>query len=423
MRRRELVGLTLAGSAAGKGPTQLNSMAEAYVRLVLALGVHEPSYVDAYYGPAEWRAEAERAKVSLTAIQERGRALLADLRGTAAGGTELVRLRQQYLNKQVASLIARAAIAGGSVMKFDAESAALYDAVEPARSESYYRQAQTALEQLLPGSGALVERYQELLSRFAIPAKKLEAVFQAAIVESRARTMKRMRLPKGERFDVEYVGNQPWSAYNWYKGGARSVIQVNTDFPIDVDRVINLAAHEGYPGHHVYNALLEERLVKKMGWVEFSVYALFSPQSLIAEGTAEYGFALAFPLDERKAFAREVLCPLVGLDAGDLDRFFAARVLAGKLATAGNDAARRWLDGAADQAETERWLTGYALMSPARARQRLRFFEINRSYVINYTLGQDMVRAYVERRAGPDRARQWREFAALLSSPRLPSGL
>jgi hypothetical protein len=415
------MGTVLAGGVAGKG-SPLDGIAEAYVRLVLALGVHEPSYVDAYYGPAEWKSAVEREKLSLDAIADRGRALLGDLRGTTATG-ELVRLRHQYLTKQLSSLVARAAMVGGRVMKFDEESAALYDGVEPSQPESYYRSALSALERELPGAGSLADRYNAFVSRLAIPRAKLEKVFAAAIDESRARTRKRMRLPKGERFDVEYVGNQPWSAYNWYKGGARSVIQVNADFPIDVDRVINLASHEGYPGHHVYNALLEEKLLKQRGWVEFSIYPLFSPQSLIAEGTAEYGFALAFPFEERKAFAREVLCPLAGLDGSAVDRFFAVRALAGKLAVAANEAARLWLDGRIDAAECLRWLTSYALMPADRAKQRMRFFEINRSYVINYTLGQEMVRAYVEKRAGTDRGRQWREFAALLASPRLPSGL
>ena len=68
---------------------------------------------------------------------------------------------------------------------------------------------------------------------------------------------------------------------------------------------MNLAAHEGYPGHHVYNVLLEKNLLHDRGWVEFSVYPLFSPQSLIAEGSANYGIEVAFPGDERVAFERE----------------------------------------------------------------------------------------------------------------------
>ena len=44
----------------------------------------------------------------------------------------------------------------------------------------------------------------------------------------------------------------------------------------------------------VFNMLLEKNLVRDRGWHEFSVYPLFSPQSLIAEGTANYGIDIAF---------------------------------------------------------------------------------------------------------------------------------
>jgi hypothetical protein len=67
----------------------------------------------------------------------------------------------------------------------------------------------------------------------------------------------------------------------------------------------------------------------------------------------------------------------------------------------------------------------YALMSPERAAQRVRFIDQYRSYVINYNLGQDLVRQYIEKRGGtadhPEK--RWQEFAKLISSPRLPSGL
>jgi hypothetical protein len=64
-------------------------------------------------------------------------------------------------------------------------------------------------------------------------------------------------------------------------------------------------------------------------------------------------------------------------------------------------------------------------MPADRARQRVRFFDQYRSYVINYNLGQDLVRAHVESRGGTaDRPEaRWREFTRLLASPRLPGGL
>ena len=42
-------------------PVTMNQIAEAYVRLVLALGEHDPDTVDAFYGPAAIREEVQRA--------------------------------------------------------------------------------------------------------------------------------------------------------------------------------------------------------------------------------------------------------------------------------------------------------------------------------------------------------------------------
>jgi len=43
--------------------------------------------------------------------------------------------------------------------------------------------------------------------------------------------------------------------------------------------------------------------------------------------------------------------------------------------------------------------------------------------VINYNLGKDLVKQFVESRAGSSARGRWKEFARLLASPRLPSGL
>jgi hypothetical protein len=81
--------------------------------------------------------------------------------------------------------------------------------------------------------------------------------------------------------------------------------------------------------------------------------------------------------------------------------------------------------GAIGRDEAIRWLTEYALMAPARAEQRTRFFDQYRSYVINYNLGQDLVRRFIESRGGtPENpAKRWAEFTELLTSPHIPSGL
>ncbi len=40
----------------------MNAAVERYAHLVLALGQHDPDYVDAFYGPAECKMQAEKEK-------------------------------------------------------------------------------------------------------------------------------------------------------------------------------------------------------------------------------------------------------------------------------------------------------------------------------------------------------------------------
>ena len=402
----------------------MNAIAESYVKLVLAVGQHDANYVDAYYGPPEWKAFADSAKAPLDEVLRRADALIAQL-GPAPAASEdgLLALRHRYLRTQLASLHARVRMLQGQRFTFDEESKALYDAVAPTHDDAHFQRVIDTLARLLPGTGPVPARMEEFRRAFIIPREKLDTVFATAIAECKARTARHLSLPPGERFTVEQVVDKPWSGYNWYQGSYRSLIQVNVELPIYIDRAVDLACHEGYPGHHVYNALLEHRLVRERGWWEYSVYALFSPQSLIAEGSANYGIEMAFPGEERVAYEKAVLFPLAGLDASRADTYYAVQELMRELTYAGNEAARRYLNGQITAEQAADWLVRYSLSSPERARQRVRFFDTYRSYVINYNLGEDLVRAYVEREAGADPARRWEVFEALISSPRLPSGL
>jgi hypothetical protein len=407
--------------AASSSP--LDVAANEYVRLVLALGEHDADYVDAYYGPAEIR-EAVRAEAKpVDAIRHDAEALLARISAVAEPAGAIERLRRDYLRTQTAAIAARAAMLSGTSLTFDQESKALYDAVAPTHGVEHYDELLRELDEELPGQGPVSSRLDLFRAQFVIPTDRLDAVFTKAIDGCRERTLRHIALPEGESFTVEYVTDKSWSGYNWYQGNFRSLIQVNTDLPIYIDRALDLACHEGYPGHHVYNALLEKHLVRERGWIEFTVYPLFSPQSLIAEGSANYGIEVAFPKEEKIAWEREHLFPLAGLDPALVEKYYRVFDLTSKLAYAGNEAARGLIDGTLTDETAASWLEKYALMSPERAKQRVRFIRQYRAYVINYNLGKDLVEAYVERLAGGDGEARWRVFAELLSSPRLPSGL
>lgn len=408
----------------------MNTIAERYVKLVLRLGVYDTDYVDAYYGPNEWKPAGDdtlkKDKFPSQRFENEIKQLLSMLHSMDTSRLSTIeRLRHASMSKQLLAVKAKIFLLSGGMLSFDEESQQMYDAVAPMYSEDHYRKLLENLGMLLPGTGSVSARLESYKKSFIIPKEKLDAVFKAAIAEGRRRTIQHIALPSNENFTVEYVNDKPWSGYNWYKGDSYSVIQVNTDLPIFIDRAVDLACHEGYPGHHVYNLLMEKILVRERSWMEFSVYPLFSPQSLIAEGSANFGIEVALPGEERVYFERDVLFPLAGHDRNKAEEYYRVQALKAKLDYAGNEAARNFLDGKWSKYDAVQWLVTYALFAPERAEQRLRFIERYRSYVINYNLGQDLVRLFIERRGGTvnNSALRWKIFEELLSKPHTPSGL
>ena len=405
-------------------PATLDPLARRYVTLALGLGHHDPNYVDAYYGPDSLKTAAAAESLMVAEVRASADSLVGVLGDTVPlYADSLVRLRHRYLRTQLGSMAARARMLEGRRLGFDEEAKALYDVTPPRFSDAHFDSLLARLDSLLPGPAPLAQRFQRFRDRMVIPAGRVDTVFRAAIAACRARTRARMPLPEGERFNLEYVKKTPWNAYNWYKGDFHSLIQVNLDFPIPVDRAVELACHEGYPGHHVYNASLEKALFRDRGWVEISVYPLFSPQSLIAEGSANYGIDMVFPPTERTAFERDSLFPLAGLDAALAERNAAVRAVVEDLNYARNEVARRYLDGQLTRPQAEAAMGRYWLIAPDAAAKHLRFIDTYRSYVINYNVGRDLVADWVQRQAGNSVAARWKAFGTLLSSPRLPDDL
>ncbi|MEP6820859.1 MAG: NADP-dependent oxidoreductase [Chthoniobacterales bacterium] len=191
-------------------------IAEKYVKLVLAMSEHDKDYVDAYYGPPEWKEKIE--KKTLAEIREEAMDLFGNVAQLPVPEVEIEHLRLEYLAKQLSALEARVRILQGEKMKFDEESRALYDAVAPSKPESHFQKILDQLETKMPGQGTISRRYEEWRKDFVIPRDKLDAVFQLAIKECRARTLAHIKLPPNESFMVEYVTGKSWSGYNWYQG-------------------------------------------------------------------------------------------------------------------------------------------------------------------------------------------------------------
>lgn len=401
----------------------LDAIARDYVLLNLEIGEREAGYIDAYYGPPEWATQAKASPRELPALADAVDALGARVAAIPVDRLDaLEKRRPVFLAAQLTAAKTRLRMLRGEKLSFADEADGLFAWRPSLRPLADYDPILQEIEALAPGDGPLSDRVDALAAQTAIPADRLDAVMREAIAECRRRTAPHISLPPGEQFTLEFVTDQPWSGYNWYQGEARSLIQINTDFPVLMSRAVDLGCHEGYPGHHVLNVLLEQHLARGRGWVEFMVYPLYSPQSFIAEGTANYGIELAFPGDGRLVYERDVLYPLAGLDPALAERDLALVRAKGRLAGARLTIAQQYLDGHVDRESAIALAQKYQLISRERAEQSIAFTEKYRSYVINYGLGLDLSRAHVEA-AGADPAARWAAMVRVLSEPTLPSDL
>lgn len=422
---RLLLPLLLLAGCVSSGPAgeSLDSIARDYVKLQLAIGEKEEGYIDAYYGPPQWQAEAKTKPAAPASLARRAAVLAVRLNSLADSRLEpMERRRRDFLLAQLRAASTRLAMMQGTKLPFADEAEGLFGVRPELKPLSAYDPILARIERLVPGRGDLSDRVDAFQNRFTIPTDRLDAVMRAAIAECRRRTLEHIALPADERFTLEFVTGKSWSGYNWYKGNSTSLIQINTDLPVRISRAVDLGCHEGYPGHHVYNMLLEERLAKKRGWVEFTLYPLYSPQSFIAEGSANYGKALAFPGGERLRFETAVLYPLAGLPARDAAAYAALQEAIEDLAGARFTIVRDYLEGRIDRARAVELARKYQLVSKARAEQSIAFADQYRSYVINYGLGEEMVRAAIER-VGADPAARWAAMERILSEPTLPGDL
>jgi hypothetical protein len=426
-----LTGIALAScSGSYRESRKVGAVAESYVKLALELALYDPDFVDAYYGPPEWKpAPLDSGSTDEIPAEELCRRCDEMMEKLAAidvrnfGDMELRRIK--FLGEHIKSAKARVELVSGKKMSFNHESKALYGAVAPECDTDSLDAVLEELESLIPGSGDLPERIENYRAQFVIPKNLIDTVFTTAIAEVRRRTLEHIELPEGESFEVEYVTDVSWGAYNWYKGDYHSLIQVNIELPSYIGSPLRLASHEGYPGHHVQNILIEKNLLRDRGWMEYSVQPLYCPQATINEGGANYGIKLMFTEDEQLAFMRDVLFPLADLDPSRAEEYRRYTKLTARLRAARVEPVRRYLDGKISRDEAIAFLCKYGLYSPERAERYIQFAEHYRSYVVTYTVGEDLVKGFIESRieSEEDTRSPWELMRDLYAIPHIPSDL
>lgn len=405
--------------------SSIDGIAKSYVKLSFALSLYDKDYIDGYIGPEDFKKEAFKDTLNIQDIIEYSGNLLTALEEIQSSATKNQNssARTKFLKSLILALKTRAEIISGANLSFDKESKLIFGVVSPTLSLDFYKDILVEIDSLLPGEGDLKSRWEMFRSKFIIPREQLDTVFKTAIAECRNRTLEYINLPDNESFQLEFVEDQPWGAYNWYKGNYQSLIQINISLPIYIDRVIDYACHEGYPGHHSYHVSHEMILYKKNSWIEHSIVPLFSPQAIISEGLANYGIEVAFTEDERIGYEKDVLCKLAGVNPEGIELYYKIMKMRNQLRYSGIEAARRYLDGKITKAQTINWLKQYQLRTDEEAENSIAFFDKYRSYIISYAIGLDLAREYFENEKFNTKSEKWNEYHRLISNPILPEEL
>ena len=265
----------------------MEPVVEDYVRLGLRLGRHVDGFVDAYYGPGDLAAQ-----IAAEPLSKPGR--LADeaaelLTALDDGAGSLDDGRRRWLRAQALGLRTSAEKLRGDHIGYLDEVERSYGVRPRWVDEDQFDAAHRALDEVLPGSGPLRERYMAWREGHEVASDVLPAVLADLLEDFRGRTAEAFGLPDGEHVDLELVTDKPWSGFNHYLGGLQSRVEINVDLPVLSLSLGHLVAHEAYPGHHTEHVRKEVGLVRRRQWWEESIFLVGTPQCLLAEGLADLG--------------------------------------------------------------------------------------------------------------------------------------
>ena len=359
----------------------MDATVEAYLRLGLRLGRHVDGLVDAYYGPPELAADIDAEPlVEPARLVEDGDALVAGL-------------EDGWLLDQARGLRTYAGVLAGERLSYSEEVEGCYGIRPRPVDEAEYAAAHRRLDELLPDGDSLLDRYTRWRESEAVPDDRIVPLVGEAVELFRSRAAAIVELPEGEGLSLEAVRDEPWWAFNYYEGDLRSRVVVNVDVLTTTDDVVELAAHEVYPGHHTERAVKEQRLVRGRGLLEEAIQLVPTPQSLVAEGIAETGPGLVLDDGTRDAladvFEREGL-------RWDPHRGWEIREARTPLRRVGLDVALLLHESGATASEAQAHHERWALSTPEQAAQSVRFVTDPtwRAYTITYSEGRRLCGAY-----------------------------
>jgi hypothetical protein len=327
--------------------------------------------------------------------------LISEVRGllVRVAESDLPPSRIGYLAAQLEAMLAICREQAGEAIAYTDEVRLLFDVDAVRTPDDIFEATIAELDTIVPGTGPLPERMTAWRSQFQISSEMALRLIDSIQPEIRRRTLELVELPPGEGIEYRFVQDRPWSGYNWYLGHGRSRVELNTDLPIEANRLTDLLCHEGYPGHHTEHTL-KERLYLDHGFGEHAVQLLNTPACIISEGVASLAEEVLFDEDELIPFRHEYVYPVAGIEV-DPEVEAAIRTASTALQAVPSNAALLMHADHRPTSEVLAYLMRYGLVTEQSAAKRLEFISDPRwrAYIFTYHAGYDLLRDWLE--AGP----------------------
>jgi hypothetical protein len=285
--------------------TAIDEVGTRYLELALRLRRLEPDLVECYTGP-DALADAIESEPPHTVSALHGSAVaLGAMVDEAVPEPD----RRAWLGAQLDALETAIRHLGGEHVPYRTLVRRCHGVDPELVSNEQFAAAHDLLAGVLPGRGDVRRRAQEWTDTQLVAPELLLSGLTALAAELQRRAHELIGLPAGEEVTFELVRDRPWWGNADYLGDLRTLIRINADRRTASFRLLELVAHEAYPGHHTEHVCKDAGLIGSLGRVELGVYLYPTPQVVIAEGIAELGLEVLLGADA-DAIGAECLRPL-----------------------------------------------------------------------------------------------------------------
>lgn len=354
----------------------------AYVNLALRVEKHFEGFVDAYCGPQEKKTRIE--KEDTKPLDE----LFAEAENLLETVPHEDEPRRVYLEKQVTGIITTIRVLQGEEIDYKEQVELFFDIKPEKVPDSKFAKQKQILQDIFKGED-LSEAVENWRREKEVTGDLLQDVIAVMHKECQKRTANLLHLPEGEGVDFVLVNDKPWSGYNWYLGGYKSRVEINTDIPARATGIPSLVSHEAYPGHHTEHALKEKVLYRGKGFCEACIFVYNTPECLISEGIGNAGFEMIFKnREEGYHFLNEKM----GLNI-DVETDAAVSEALNQLSACNGNASLMLHEDNCDIPEVVQYLVDTGLSTRKRAEKQIQFITnpLFRAYIFNYYVGKEVV--------------------------------